>query len=184
MSSKSRSALVLLTALAVLPLAGCVGSSLAANTRTELEAGLPGARFEPVISFHFGRLTTALVKPIAIWATRDEDEGFNLMRGVRKIDVAIYDVESFPNRYEPSALGPMESRLYRNGWGRVVRTREDDEITWVFNRENEAGEIRDLMVLSLDGAEMVLVRVGGKVDRLLAEMIADDPGGFSASLGG
>ena len=182
---EARLFLLLTGLLAALTLGGCVvGSSLAASTRDDLEAGLPGARFERVHALHFGRVTTALVKPVAYWALQDEDEGLRLLRGVRRIDVAVYDVESFPHRYEPGALGTMERRLARAGWGRVVRTREDGEITWIFNRENGAGQIRDLMVLSLDGAEMVLVRVGGRVDRLLADMIADDPGGFSASLGG
>ncbi len=181
---RSRIALTLVVGLAALTLTGCLGSTLAANTHHELEASLPGARFERVHAFHFGRITTALIKPIAHWAMRGDDEGHKLLRGLRRIDVAIYDVESFPNRYEPMALAPMETRLGENGWGRVLRTREEEEITWVFNRENGQGEIRDLMVLSLDGAEMVLVRVGGRVDQLLADLIAEDPGGFSASLGG
>ena len=35
-----------------------------------------------------------------------------------------------------------------------------------------------------DFAEMVMVRVGGRLDKVLADLIADDPGGFGASLGG
>lgn len=175
---------VCLVALAALLLAGCVESSMVARTRMELEDGLPGASFERQHAIHLGRISTALLKPIALWATRDEGDELTFVRRIRRVDFAVYEVLSFPDSVDGQDLASMERRLGKKGWTPMVRVREEDEITWIFNRENGAGEIRDLFVVTVDGAEMVMVRVSGKLDQALAELIADDPGGFGASLGG
>lgn len=164
-------------------LSGCVESSLVAQARGDLEGGIPGAAFEKQHALHFGRLTTALLKPVAMWALRGDDD-LDSLRHIRRIDVAVYEVTSFPEEIDVEMLSDLERRLSRSGWGRVVRSREEDEVTWVFNRENKSGGVKDLFVVTIDGAEMVMVRVGGRLDELLVEMIADDPGGFGASLGG
>lgn len=162
---------------------GCVESNLVAQARGDLESGIPGAAFERQHAMHFGRLTTALIKPVAMWALRDDEELASL-RGIRRIDVAIYEVTSFPDEIDGSMVADLERRLGRSGWLRVVRSREEDEVTWVFNREKRSGGIKDLFVVTIDGTEMVMVRVGGNLDDLLVDLIADDPAGFGASVGG
>ncbi len=170
--------------LSMLPLGGCVESSMVARTRMELEDGIPGASFDREHAIHLGRISTALLKPVALWALGDETEELDFVRKIRRVDVAVYEVISFPDSIDGHDLAAVERRLHRKGWNRAVRSREADEITWVFHRENSAGEIRDLFVVTVDGAEMVIVRVSGRLDQALAELIADDPGGFGASLGG
>lgn len=162
---------------------GCVESSLVAQARGDLENGIPGSAFEKQHAMHFGRLTTALLKPVAMWALRD-DEDMASLRGIRRIDLAVYEVTSFPDEIDGSMVADLERRLGRSGWFRVVRSREEDEVTWVFNREKRSGGIKDLFVVTIDGSEMVMVRVGGNLDDLLVELIADDPAGFGASVGG
>lgn len=164
-------------------LAGCAESSFTARARGELEASFPGARFEKQVAMHFGRLTTAMMKPVARWALREDDEDMDVLRRIRRIDIAIYEVRSFPGEVGGATLTGLEDALGGKDWDRLLRTREDGEVTWIFNRERD-GEITDLFVVTVDGAEMVMVRVGGRLDRMLADLIADDPGGFGASLGG
>ena len=89
----------------------------------------------------------------------------------------------FPEDVDAHALNSLDRRLGKQGWNRLVRVREEGEITWVFTREN-GGEIRDLFVVALDRDEMVIVRVGGRLDQVMADLIAEDPSGFGASLGG
>lgn len=170
--------------VATMALSGCVESSLVARTRLDLEHGLPGASFEPEFAMRLGRLSMAVLKPVAVWALRGEGDEADLVRKIRRVDLAVYEVESFPEAVDGHRLAVLERRLGRRGWSKVLRAREEDEVTWVFNREDDAGEIRDLFVISVDGAEMVMVRVGGRIDQALADLIADDPGGFGVSLGG
>lgn len=170
--------------LGALLLGGCVESSMLARTRMELEAGIPGARFEREHSIHLGRISSAVLRPIALWAVRDEGDESAFLRRIRRVDFALYEVVSFPDSVGGDDLASMERRLRKQGWNRMVRAREEAEITWIFNRQNGAGEIRDLFVVTVDDAEMVIVRVSGRLDQALAELIADDPSGFGASLGG
>lgn len=165
-------------------LGGCVESSMVARTRLEMEEGFPGASFERAHALHLGRLPTAMLKPIALWALGDEGEDFEFIRSIRRVDLAVYEVRSFPETLNGGELTAMDRRLRKSGWNRVLRALETDEVTWVYSREDRAGGIRDLFVVTVDGAEMVVVRVGGRLDRALAELIAADPGGFGASLGG
>ena len=169
---------------AALLLGGCVESSMVARTRFELEQGLPQASFERAHAFHLNRLSTAMLKPVTLWALGEEGEDLDLLRAIRRVDVAVYEVLSFPDSIRGDELSAMDRRLGKAGWTRMLRSRESDEVTWIYSRESRSGGIRDLFVISVDGVEMVMVRVGGKLDRVLADLIADDPGGFGASLGG
>lgn len=166
-----------------LALTGCVESNLVAQARGDLETGIPGAAFEKQHAMHLGRVTTALLRPVAMWALRD-DEDLDGLRGIRRIDVAVYEVTSFPDEVDGEMIGDLERRMGRAGWGRMLRSREADEVTWIFHRDNRSGGVKDLFVVSVDGSEMVMVRVGGKLDELLVDLIADDPAGFGASVGG
>ena len=165
-------------------LGGCVEPSMVAETRWEIENGLPGASFEREHAFRLGRVSMSMVKPIALWALKDSEEEQQMIRSIRRVDLAVYEVLSFPAVVEAKQLRGLEEKLGRKGWVPMVRTKEDNEITWVFSRENRAGEIKDLFVVSVDGSEVVMVRVGGRLDKVMAELIAADPGGFGASLGG
>ena len=165
-------------------LGGCVESSMVARTRLEMEQSFPNASFERAHAIHLNRLSTSMLKPVALWALGEEGEDLGFLRSIRRVDVAVYEVFSFPETIEGDELSAMDRRLHKSGWTRLLRARETDEITWVYSRESRSGGIRDLFVISVDGVEMVMVRVGGKLDRVLAELIADDPGGFGASLGG
>lgn len=52
----------------------------------------------------------------------------------------------------------------------------------MFMRQDDQGGIRNIYVLALDEVELTMVSLEGRLDRLLATAIADDPGGFAASM--
>lgn len=165
-----------------LALAGCVESSMVARARLDIEQGLPGASFDRGHAFRLGRISTAMLMPIALWALEDGEEELEVVRSIRRVDFAVYEVRSFPDSLDDRQLAEMSRRLRRRGWSQVVRTRDAGEATWVFSRENGAGEVRDLFVVAVDDVEMVMVRVGGRLDRTLAALVAADPAGFGALL--
>jgi hypothetical protein len=156
---------------------------MVARTRLDFEHELPEAEFERDFALRLGRLTTAMVKPIAFFALDDEDQEAGYLRKIRKVHFATYQVSDFPEDLGSQELTSLDRRMRKQGWDRMVRTRDEDEVTWVFVRE-DGDRIRDLMVVVLAYDEMVIVRVAGRLDQLMADMIADDPSGFGASLGG
>jgi hypothetical protein len=170
-----------LTLFAVL--CGCVESSMVARTRMDLEDELPEAQFEKEFAIRLGRLTTAFVKPVAFFDLEDEDQEEQILRRIHRVHFATYTVEDFPENLDGRSLASLDRRMQKQGWARMVRTREDQDLTWVYVRENKE-EIRDLLVVVLAYDEMIIVRVGGRLDQMMADLIADDPSGFGASLGG
>jgi hypothetical protein len=48
--------------------------------------------------------------------------------------------------------------------------------SWVFARGDAEGELAGLYVIDLDGGALELVRLEGRIDRLLADAIRVDPG--------
>lgn len=169
-------------ALVVL-LGGCVESSMVARTRMELEDEIPEAEFERDFALRLGRVSTAVVKPIAFFALDDEEGEAGFLRKIKRVHFATYQVSGFPEDLGTRELTSLDRRMRKQGWNRVVRTRDESDVTWVFAREN-GDEIRDLLVVALSDDEMVIVRVGGRLDQMMADLIADDPSGFGASLGG
>jgi hypothetical protein len=83
----------------------------------------------------------------------------------------------------PTNLSVLQRRLEQAGWTVVVKERDLDERTWVISREDDSGSIRSLCVVSLDPYELEVISVDGRLDELMAQAIADDPGGFVQSLG-
>ena len=166
-------------------LCGCVESSMVTRARMDLEDELPETEFEKEFAIRLGRLSTAIVKPVAFFALENEegDGEAGFLRKIKKVHFASYQVEGFPDDLGTRSLRSLDERMRKQGWNRMVRTRDSGEITWVFVREN-GDEIRDLLVVALADDEMVIVRVGGRLDQMVAALIADDPSGFGASLGG
>ena len=65
----------------------------------------------------------------------------------------------------------------------MVKAHEEDSRTWIFLREDGAGTIRNLYLVELDSAELTVIDLAGRLDRVLAEFVAADPDGFLSDLG-
>lgn len=104
---------------------------------------------------------------IARMGLRMSDEDEISLRGVRRMQVGIYEVRG-PGRGQDRIRSIDFSLL--EGWTQVVRVREDDEQVFVLTRE-ESGKIRGLLVIVAESDEWVLVRMKGKLDRMLEEAI-------------
>lgn len=171
---RSLRALSLVLALTAV-LGGCAGSPSIDQVRWEVERQMPGLRLEPETRVRLGRLTLGLVRRLTA-LDDDPDRETAMLRGIRHLDVAVYRVHGRPDFAALPDRDTLESRLGRRGWSVVVKSREVDERTWVFTRDDGSGSIRSLFVVGLDGEELTLVHLDGRLDRLFAEAIARDPG--------
>ena len=159
------------------------GLPSASSVRDEIEQGMPGARFERESRIRLGRIALAVIKPVARWALDDDDEARTYLDAIKKIDIATYRVLDLPENADLSASRRIESRMQENGWVKMLRERDDDTNTWVFLRHHKDGAIRGLLVIELDDRELSVVGVEGRIDEILAEAIADEPGEFSGLFG-
>jgi hypothetical protein len=168
--------LAVLLSLASL-LAGCGGSPSVEQVRWELQRRFPEARFYPDEHVHLGHLSMGLLHGVLrLAAHHDGDrEGVEMLDQVRAVDFASYKVHGLPDLDRLAGDARFERQLGENGWSLIVRTREKAERTWVYVRSDDAGTLRNLFVVSLEGNELTLVRVDGRLDRVFAMAMAEHP---------
>ncbi|MFL6232982.1 MAG: DUF4252 domain-containing protein [Thermoanaerobaculia bacterium] len=163
-------------------LAGCGGSPTVSEVRWELQRRFPEARFEPEEHVHLGRFTMGLLHGVVRLAAHDEDdrEGVAMFRQINAVDVASYKVHNLPSLDGLAADPRFDRELRRQGWSQLVRTHEADESTWVYVR-GTGDTLDNLFVVSLEKDELTLVRVDGRLDRIIAMAMAEHPKGLMGS---
>lgn len=149
----------------------------------EIERELPGVEFERDSHIRLGRVAMAFVKPIARLALDDDEVPMNYLSAIKKVDIATYRVVDLPETPDTATIRGIENRMLENGWIKMLREREDEDNTWVFLRHRQDGSIRGLLVIELDASELNIIGVEGRIDKILAEAIADEPGEFGGLFG-
>jgi hypothetical protein len=151
---------------------GCVTSvsSELHQVRGAIDDGLPGVRLEREATFHVGRFAFAVSRGILRAAGEREIAG-GVLSGLRRVDVGVFHVEGGEALVGRELVHRVDSILVRRGWVVMIRQLDDGEATWVTYR-TEGDEIRGFYVIALDGSELSLVRLRGRLDRALAAAIA------------
>ena len=176
MTTHPRTTAILACALlAALCQTGCKETPSAAGIRWEIERQIPGVRLERESHVKLGRFTMAIAKKIIRLAADEDDDDLRIISHIRRVDVATYRVLSLPAAGTLDVPYRFERRLAGSGWETIVRQREDDEQAWVLYLPDADGSIRSLCVVSLDSHELTVVAIEGRLDRMLAEALADDP---------
>jgi len=180
----NRAAILILAACA-LATTGCDGEAPSAEAvRVHLERSVPGAEFRRESHVHLGRFTLGLAKGVMRVVAFEDRQTRRALSQIRSIDVASYEVVSMPATEDITLPPRFERRLADQGWYPMVKTREEDSQSWIFVRELEAGAISNLYIVELDEAELTVIDLQGRLDRVVAQMVADDPDGFLADLDG
>ena len=76
---------------------------------------------------------------------------------------------------EVQAHAALSRELKRHGWSQLIRTHEENESTWVYVRGTQEGILDNLFVVSLEKDELTLVRVDGRLDKMIAMAMAEHP---------
>ena len=116
-----------------------------------------GVDLEPDFGIKLGRLTTAMAKPFARKAAGESIP----LKGIAKIEVGIYNVVDSRDPVE-SGMADLEFA----GWEPIVRIRDGDERIQILCR-TEGERIRAMLVVVLDGDELVVVRLKGNLHKFL-----------------
>lgn len=152
--------------------------------RLHLEHSVPDAEFRREAHIRLGRFTLGLAKGAMRLVAFEDRETRRALSQVRSIDIASYEVVSWPAETTVTLPRRFERRLAQEGWYPMVKSREEDSQTWIFVRESEPGAISNLYIVELDEAELTVIDLRGRLDRVVAQLVADDPDGFIADLGG
>jgi len=133
-------------------------------------SGMEGAlekQLDCELNRDFGLKLGFLMAPLAssiVRKTADtEDEAFLRELHLRKVGVAVFHVEnqgSEVRRLDPAKLG-------LSGWNTLARVKQDGEQLLVMSKPEKAGGIRNVVLVSYDGDEVVLVRIKGDLDKLV-----------------
>ncbi len=173
---EAASMFLLTVLLAAFALAGCKDTPSAADVEWQLEHLIPGLHLERESHVRIPRIAMVVARKLMRMLPDEDKEDLKLISHVKRVNVATYRVVSRPTAATLEAPARFEKRLTRDDWELVVRQREDDEHTWLFYRHAEEGAITNLYVVALDAHELTVVDLAGRIDRIFAEVFADDPG--------
>ena len=184
MSRRRSVGFLLLLVLATIATTGCKEEPpSAATVRAHIEREVPGARLRRDSSIRLGRFTLGLAKGVMRLIEPGDRQTHRALSNIHRVHVTSYEVLALPDIDRLELPASFERGLARHGWYPMVKEREEDSRTWIFLREDGAGTIRNLYLVELDSAELTVIDLAGRLDRVLAEFVAADPDGFLSGLG-
>ena len=159
--------------LSCLLLSGCLYSREVSRTRHAIERAYPEARFDREVVFSFGPLSLLSARLLTGLAPSQTEEVRPYLRSLRRVKVGVYRAEGLSSLNTIDL--PQVRRLREKGWETLVAVREPEATTWVLYRERRRA-VRDLYVLTLSEDELVMVRLKGRLDKLLTHVMREHGG--------
>lgn len=148
-----------LVLLAVLGSTSCVLRG-PGGMRRELSAAA-GVELEREMGLTLGRTSTWLARKILKWSGETEVS----LRGLRKVQVGIYEVRGLRPGVDERATLSLDDLP---DWTPLVQVHEDDGDVFVLTQEDDA-HIRRMLVVVAENDEWVIVKLWGKLDRILED---------------
>ncbi len=169
MRKTRRRTFALLIPVALLPLAGCVfHAGRMASTKAALAQHYPEARFERELALNLGPglLSTAAWLSGGFLPPEQRVYGRYLLN-LDHLTIGIYKVSDLPERFGAEPI----AHLLPEDWHTLVKVRAEDEFVWIGHRRGRR-ILRDLYILTLSEDELVLLRLEGDLDDVLADVLA------------
>lgn len=183
MRSGRTTAASLLPALAVVVQAACASSigPSASAVAASIEASAPGCRVSQESRISLAGLKLAIVKSLAKMSGEAVEAGA-ILDQISRVEVATYRADGRVSCAADGALDRVDRELSAGGWWPMVTERGDAELVRVFAHGDGGGELDGLYVIDFDGEELEVVRLEGRIERLMAEAVSEDPGSASVLL--
>lgn len=170
-----------ITALAVFPLicgAFCTGCSSstgpnAAYIVTAIEGTSPECRLERESRMAVGGIKMSALKTLV--KLSGENDAAELLDSMKRVEVATYRVSPSSECGLDSPVAPFGDTLVARGWWSMVMQRDGTDASWVYAHGDREGDLDGLFIVELDGSELEVVRLEGRIDRLMAEAVKSDP---------
>jgi hypothetical protein len=127
-----------------------------------------GAEYDREFGLTLGRMGLTITRWGLKASNSDDADDLNSLslKGVRKVQIGVYEVKNGTwdpgqERFDPSMFGD---------WEPLLQVREDGEEIHVMLKLKDE-RVRDMLVLVSDKQELVIVRMKGKLDRLIEDAI-------------
>lgn len=175
MRSGHAAAASMLPALVLVVQAACASSigPSAAAVAASIETSAPGCRVSQESRISLAGIKLAVVKMLAGMSGEAEEAGA-ILDHISRVEVATYRAYGRVSCAAHGALDRVDRELSAGGWRPLVAEREDAEAVRVFAHGD--GELDGLYVIGFDGAELEVVRLEGRIERLMADAVSQDPG--------
>jgi len=103
----------------------------------------------------------------------DAEEVRAMLKNVSHVQVGIYKRHNRGKiNVSKDFFCHTDNELTSQGWTYVVKDRDSKSLTTVYYKQNEDGQINELLVVSLDGRELVIADLEGDFDKLVAETVS------------
>jgi hypothetical protein len=109
-----------------------------------------------------------------------ETDAMELLHSMRRVEVATYRLSPPSGCGQLASAAPFADTLAASGWWPMVTERDGVDASWVYAHGDREGDLDGLFVVDLDGTELEVVRLEGRIDRIMAEALKTDYGAARA----
>ena len=150
-----------------------MGAPGAAEVRSSIEKANSECRLKRESRVSLGGLKLWGVKVLVRLA--GESDGAETLSHIQRVEIVTFRMTSPSSCTDRAWLEPFRQEMAARGWRPMVMERDDSGTTWVHARYDTQGDVDGLFVVTIDGGELEVVRVEGRIDRLIADAVAEDP---------
>lgn len=175
---------IVITALAlgliVIMGAGCLWTPDLDRVQRMVARQIEPATMKTEVKLSLGSTALSLAKLITVFADVDE-EARSYLSHIDHVDINVQEISGLSSVRDVEWPDDVMKRLEAEGWEILVKAREDDEIVFVLYKPHR-NTIRQMYVMALSLDELVLVRIEGRLDAMMAQAMGDH--GFAREITG
>ena len=127
---------------------------------------------KPEVNINIG---TWLIKAMMAFSDDDDmDEAREVMNGLKRIKVSVFDLKNNQNTSELTRLIKNKiNKLSSRGYEQIVTVREENELVYIVAKVNDE-ILKDAMIIAMDNEdELVFISLIGKVNLKQLAIISD-----------
>jgi len=153
---------------------GCFGVNVKFHRLKHTVFSKIGDGYYTDTEFGVGSFGLTLAKTAVKFSDDDDaEEVRQMLKNVSHVQVGIYKRRRHGNiNVSKDFFSHTDNELTSRGWHYVVKDRDCNSLTTVYYKQNRYDEINELLVVSLDGNELVIANLEGDFDKLVAETVA------------
>lgn len=169
--------LILVALSGLLLLSGCITNPDLEDIPRIFSQELKPARLETKVKLELGPSLLSLAK---FGVNLTDSEAREYLSDIRKIQLGIYEVSGFSSLNK--VWEKASQRMAQKGWQILVKSKDKDNISLIFYRLKRKGR-GWLYLINLDQTELVLVKVEGRLERLIEKALQDERWNSSLIIG-
>ena len=178
---KARIAIVSVAlSLILLLVAGCLWTPDLDEVQSMVARQIEPATMKTEVKLSLGSTALSLAKLITVFADVDA-EARSYLSHIDHVDINVQEISGLSSVRDIHWPDDVMKSLEDEGWEILVKAREDDEIVFVLYKPHR-NTIRQMYVMALSLDELVLVKIEGSLDAMMAQAMEDH--GFAREITG